>query len=220
MGREAKDALFDQFARVGKALASPKRLELLDLLAQGERPVEALARSASLGVTTTSAHLQSLKNARLVATRKEGTKVFYRLAGDDVAELYTRLQRVAETHLADVAVARQAFLGPEDTEEVGREELWRRAEQGEVVVIDVRPDEEYAGGHIPGAVSMPLGTLAARLAELPQDTEIVAYCRGAYCVMSYDAVRLLHANGRKARRLSDGMLEWRQADLPVAVAGA
>jgi rhodanese-related sulfurtransferase/DNA-binding transcriptional ArsR family regulator len=218
--REAKDALFDQFARVGKALASPKRLELLDLLAQGERPVEALARSAGLGVTSASAHLQTLKHARLVATRKEGTKVIYRLAGDDVADLYVRLQQVAQAHLADVALARSAFLGSPDTEEVDRIELWRRARAGEVVVIDVRPDEEYSAGHIPGALSMPLSALAERLAELPQDAEIVAYCRGAYCVMAHDAVRMLHAHGRRARRLADGMIEWRLADLPVEAATA
>jgi len=214
--REAKDALFEQFARVGKALSSPKRLEILDLLAQGERSVDVLARSAGLGLTSASAHLQSLKQARLVTTRKEGTKIFYRLTGPDVVDLYARLQQVADTHVTDVAAARSAFLGPNDTEEVDRDELWRRAQSGEVVVLDVRPEEEYTGGHIPGAVSIPLESLAERLAELPADAEVVAYCRGAYCVLSYDAVRLLTANGRKARRLSDGMIEWRLADLPIA----
>jgi rhodanese-related sulfurtransferase/DNA-binding transcriptional ArsR family regulator len=214
--REAKDALFEQFARVGKALASPKRLEILDLLAQGERSVESLARSAGLGLTSASAHLQSLKQARLVSTRRAGTKVFYRLAGPDVADLYARLQQVASTHVADVATARSAYLGPDDTEEVGRDELWRRARSGEVVVLDVRPAEEYAGGHIPGAISIPLASLAERLAELPEDADVVAYCRGAYCVMSHDAVRLLASRGRRARRLVDGMLEWRLAELPVA----
>lgn len=214
--REAKDALFEQFARVGKALSSPKRLEILDLLAQRERSVETLARSAGLSVTSTSAHLQSLKQARLVTTRKEGTKVFYRLTGPDVVDLYARLQQVADAHVTDVAAARSAFLGPDDTEELDRDELWRRAQSGEVVVLDVRPEEEYAGGHIPGAVSIPLESLAERLAELPPDAEVVAYCRGAYCVMSYDAVRLLTAHGRKARRLSDGMIEWRLSDLPIA----
>jgi rhodanese-related sulfurtransferase len=213
--RGAKTALFEQFARVGKALGSGKRLELLDLLAQGERTVESLARAAELGLTTASAHLQTLKQANLVTTRRDGTKIYYRLAGDDVAALYALVQAVAGEHLADVAAARAAYLGPE-TEEVTREELLRRVQSGDATVIDVRPREEYAAGHIPGAVSIPLDELAERLAELPLDQEIVAYCRGAYCVFAHDAVRLLTAQGRPARRLTDGMLEWRLADLPIA----
>jgi rhodanese-related sulfurtransferase len=215
-GRAAKDAVFEQFARVGKALSSPKRLELCDLLAQGERSVEALAQAANLGLTSASAHLQVLKQARLVSTRREGTKIYYRLAGEDVAQLYALVQQVASTHLAEVGTARTAFLGPDDTEEVDRDELWRRVQAGQVTVLDVRPSEEYAGGHIPGAVSVPLPELADRLAELPPQLEVVAYCRGAYCVLSHDAVRLLQAHGLRARRLVDGMLEWRLADLPVA----
>jgi rhodanese-related sulfurtransferase len=214
--RDAKTALFEQFARVGKALGSGKRLELLDLLAQGERTVESLARTAELGLTTASAHLQTLKQANLVTTRRDGTKIHYRLAGDDVAALYALVQAVAGEHLADVAVARAAYLGPE-TEEVSREELLHRVRSGDATVIDVRPREEYAAGHIPGAVSIPLDELAERLAELPPDQEIVAYCRGAYCVFAHDAVRLLDAQGRPARRLTDGMLEWRLADLPIAI---
>jgi rhodanese-related sulfurtransferase len=214
--RRNKDALFEQFARIGKALASPKRLELLDLLAQGERTVESLARAANLGVTSCSAHLQTLKAARLAATRKDGTKVFYRLAGPDVAALYGHLQQVAAGHLADVTAAAHDYLGPDDTEQVDREELLRRARTGQVTVIDVRPAEEYAAGHIPGAVSVPLAELPQRLDEIPAGTEIVAYCRGAYCVLAHDAVRLLTSRGRSARRLADGMLEWRLADLPVA----
>jgi rhodanese-related sulfurtransferase/DNA-binding transcriptional ArsR family regulator len=216
----AKADLFDSLARVGKALGSGKRLELLDLLAQGERSVEALARAAGLGVTTASAHLQTLRQAGLVATRRERTKVYYRLAGDDVADLYARLRMVAAAHLADVGLARTSYLGPADTEHVDRDELLRRAGAGEVAVLDVRPAEEYAAGHIPGATSIPLDTLAARLAELPADTEVVAYCRGAYCVLAHDAVRLLHRHGRVARRLVDGMLEWRLAGLPVATGAA
>jgi rhodanese-related sulfurtransferase/DNA-binding transcriptional ArsR family regulator len=214
--RDAKNALFDQFARVGKALASGKRLELLDLLAQGERTVDALAKSAELGLTTASAHLQTLKQANLVATRREGTKIFYRLAGDDVAELFALLRTVADDRLPDVRTAREAYLG-DDTDAVSREELLERVQAGLVTVIDVRPTEEFAAGHIPGAVSIPLNELADRLAELPAEQEIVAYCRGAYCVFSHDAVRLLTARGRTARRLADGMLEWRLAELPVAV---
>ncbi|MEU6647656.1 metalloregulator ArsR/SmtB family transcription factor [Saccharomonospora sp. NPDC046836] len=213
--RDAKTALFDQFARVGKALASGKRLELLDLLAQGERTVDALARAARLGVTTASAHLQTLKQANLVATRRQGTKIYYRLAGPDVAALYALVRTVANEHLPDVEAARNAYLGP-DTDKVTRAELLQRVRSGSVAVIDVRPAEEYAAGHIPGAVSIPVAELAERLAELPADQEIVAYCRGAYCVLAHDAVRLLAALGRPARRLVDGMLEWRLADLPVA----
>ncbi|WP_086667103.1 ArsR/SmtB family transcription factor [Lentzea kentuckyensis] len=214
--RDAKNALFDQFARVGKALASGKRLELLDLIAQGERTVDALAKSAELGLTTASAHLQTLKQANLVVTRREGTKIFYRLAGDDVAALFAQLRTVADDRLPDVRTAREAYLG-DDTEAVSREELLKRVRSGRATVIDVRPAEEYAAGHIPGAVSVPLDKLADRLAELPVDQEVVAYCRGAYCVLSHEAVRLLTAQGRTARRLADGMLEWRLADLPVAV---
>lgn len=213
--RDAKTALFEQFARVGKALASGKRLELLDLLAQGERTVEALARAAQLGLTTASANLQTLKQANLVATRREGTKIYYRLAGPDVAALYALMRTVAVEHLPDVEAACAAYLGP-DTDEVAREELLQRVRSGRAIVIDVRPAEEYVAGHIPGAVSIPLEELVDSLAELPIDQEIVAYCRGAYCVLAHDAVRLLTAHGRVARRLADGMLEWRLADLPVA----
>lgn len=213
--RAAKTALFEQVARVGKALSSGKRLELVDLLAQGERTVEALASAAGLGVSTASAHLQTLKHANLVATRREGTKIYYRLAGTDVAALYALVRTVASAHLPDVETARSAYLGP-DTEQVTRAELLRRVELGEVVVLDVRPREEYDAGHIPGAISIPVEELADRLAELPTDQEIVAYCRGAYCVFAHDAVRLLTTHDRRARRLADGMLEWRLADLPVA----
>jgi rhodanese-related sulfurtransferase/DNA-binding transcriptional ArsR family regulator len=222
MGDSAnKAALYEQFARVGKALASGKRLELLDLLAQSERSVDALARAAGLGVTSASAHLQILRQANLVSTRRDGTRVLYRLAGPDVADLYARLRTVAHTHLPDVQTARVTYLGHEvGSEPVGRDELLRRAAAGDVTVLDVRPAEEYAAGHIPGAVSIPVEVLAHRLAELPLEAEIVAYCRGAYCVLAHDAVRLLVARGRRARHLADGMLEWRLADLPVAEGAA
>jgi rhodanese-related sulfurtransferase/DNA-binding transcriptional ArsR family regulator len=217
---QAKEALFDQFARVAKALGNPKRLELVDLLAQGERSVEALTRASGMNLTTVSAHLQALRRARLVATRRDGTRIFYRLAGGDVAGLYLQLRRVAETHSPELPGAAEAFLGPDDTEQIGRDELWRRARDGSVTVIDVRPAEEYAGGHLPGAVSVPLDELADRLDELPADTEVVAYCRGPYCVLSHDAVRLLRDHGRLARRLADGVLEWHAADLPVESSAA
>lgn len=216
--RDAKTALFDQFARVGKALGSGKRLELVDLLAQGERTVESLARAAGLGMTTASAHLQTLKQANLVATRREGTKIYYRLAGSDVAALYALVRTVASAHLPDVDAASAAYLGPDDAEQVTRDELLQRAQRGEVVVLDVRPREEYEAGHIPGAVSIPVEELADRLDDIPADQEIVAYCRGTYCVLAHDAVRLLSARGRSARRLADGMLEWRLAELPVEIA--
>jgi rhodanese-related sulfurtransferase/DNA-binding transcriptional ArsR family regulator len=219
-GRARKDALFEQFARVGRALSSPKRLELIDLLAQGERTVEVLARTAGLGVTSCSAHLQALKQANVVATRRAGVRVFYRLAGPDVADLYARLREVATAHSAEAIAARDAYLGHPDSDPVDRDELLRRAQAGEVTVLDVRPAEEYAGGHIPGAVSVPLDQLADRLADLPADGEIVAYCRGAYCVLAIDAVRMLAAHGHRARRLADGMLEWRLANLPVTTGAA
>jgi rhodanese-related sulfurtransferase len=211
-----KAELYEQFARVGKALASPRRLELLDLLAQGERSVEDLAGAASLGVTSCSAHLQVLHRARLVATRKHGTRVYYSLASDDVARLHGALRDLAASLLADVAVAREAYLGG-DVEEVSRQELMRRSRAGEVTVLDVRPRAEYAAGHIPGAVSIPVEELERRIAELPADSEIVAYCRGPYCVFAHDAVRLLRGSGRHARRLVGGLPEWRLAGLPVAV---
>jgi len=216
--RAAKTELFEQYARVGKALSAPKRLELLDLLAQGERTVDALARTAGLGVSTASMHLQTLRQAGLVRTRKEGTSVHYRLAGDDVAGLYADLRDVALAHLADADRALVAYLGGDDVgeaEDVPREELLRRARSGETVVLDVRPQHEYAAGHIPGAVSIPVEELEQRLTELPADVHVVAYCRGAYCVLAYDAVRLLTRHGRSAQRLREGMLEWQLAGMPV-----
>jgi rhodanese-related sulfurtransferase/DNA-binding transcriptional ArsR family regulator len=217
MGDETlKAELFGQLARVGKALASGKRLELLDLLAQAERPVDALAKVTGLNLTTASAHLQILKQAGLVTTRRDGTRIFYRLSGPDVADLYARARDVAAAHLADVTVARDAYLGANNAgEPVSRDELLRRAASGEVTVLDVRPAVEYTAGHIPGAVNIPLDQLYDRLSELPDNVEVVAYCRGAFCVLAHDAVRLLTQRGRTARRLEDGLLEWRLAALPV-----
>jgi rhodanese-related sulfurtransferase len=219
MAHERKTALLAQFARVAKALASPVRLELVDLLAQAERSVEDLARAAGLPVGNTSAQLRELHAAGLVASRREGIRVFYRLAGDDVAAFYRTLRQVALARLPAADAARAAYLGSDEpAEPVSRDELLRRAEAGEALVIDVRPAAEYAAGHIPGAVSIPLGELPARLDELPDGSEIVAYCRGAYCVLARDAVRLLRAAGRAARPLGDGMLEWRLDGLPVEAA--
>jgi len=215
---QRKTALYEEFARVGKALASPRRLELLDLLAQGERSVEDLAAHADVGLTSCSAHLQVLLRARLVAIRKHGTRVFYSLASDDVARLHASVRDLAGSLLADVGRARDAYLG-EPVEEVSREELLRRAGAGEIVVIDVRPQAEYEAGHIPGARSVPVEHLGDRLDELPQDADIVAYCRGPYCVFAHDAVRLLRANGRRAWRLDGGLPEWKLAGLPVTATG-
>ncbi|WP_205857497.1 ArsR/SmtB family transcription factor [Phytoactinopolyspora endophytica] len=211
-----KARLYEAFATTGKALASGKRLELLDLLAQGERTVDALAKAAGLNLTTASAHLQTLKQAGLVTTRREGVRIHYQLAGDDVAQLFALLRKVAETHLPAVEPARAAYLGEDGGQEVSREQLLAHVEAGDVVVLDVRPLEEYAAGHIPGAISIPVDELAERIDDLPDGVEVVTYCRGEYCVLAHDAVRMLTSRGRRAIRLNDGMLEWRLADLPIA----
>ena len=214
-----KAALFDQLARVGKALASGKRLELLDLLTQAERPVDALAAAAGLNLTTASAHLQTLKQAGLVSTRRDGTRIFYRLAGDDVTDLLVRARGVAAAHLPDAVAARDAYLGDDSqVESIGRAELLRRLAGGRITLLDVRPGVEYRAGHVPGAINIPVDELAERLDELPADVEVIAYCRGPYCVFAHDAVRLLRAHGRRARRLRDGVVEWRAAGQPL-VAG-
>ncbi len=219
-GREAKDRLYEQFARMAKAVASPKRIELLDLLAQGERGVEALARATGMGVTNTSAHLQVLRRARLVETRKEATRVRYRLAGDEVVALLVALRGLARSRLADVdQVVRDYFVARDALEPIGRSELLERAGKGDVVILDVRPHEEFLAGHIPGALSVPLEELDAALARLPKRKQVVAYCRGPYCVLAPQAVERLRSKGFKARRLDDGMPEWRLAGFPVAVGG-
>lgn len=219
-GREAKDLLYEQFARAAKAVSSPKRIELLELLAQGEHTVEALAHGTGMGVTNTSSHLQVLRGARLVGTRKDGTRVFYRLAGDEVAVFVVALRDLARSRLAEVdRVVRDYFVARDALEPIGRSELVERAGRGEVVILDVRPAAEFAAGHIPGALSVPLDQLDATLARLPRRSQIVAYCRGPYCVLAPQAVERLRAKGFKARRLADGMPEWRLAGLPVA-AGA
>ncbi|MGZ5306683.1 MAG: ArsR/SmtB family transcription factor [Actinomycetota bacterium] len=217
-GREVKDALYEQFARIGKALASPKRVEILDLLCQGERTVEALARATGMGMTNTSAHLQALRRARLVETRKEGTKVFYRLADEEVCRFSFALRDVARARLAEVEqIARDYLDARDELEPISREELLDRLRGEDIVVVDVRPPEEFRAGHIPGAISVPLSELHGRLHELSQDVEVVAYCRGPYCVLAPQALALFHENGFRARRLQDGFPEWRVAGLPVAV---
>ena len=217
-GREVKDALYEQFARVGKTLASPRRIELLELLAQGERSVDALARTSGLGLTTTSAHLQILRGARLVETRRAGTRVLYRLAGQEPLRLVAALRELAQARLAEVDQLVRAYFDARDAlAPIGREELLAQAERGEVQVLDVRPREEYEAGHIPGALSIPLDELRARLGELPAGQEVVAYCRGPYCVLAPQAVELLAAQGIRARRLQGGLPEWRLAGHAVAV---
>ena len=207
---------YEQFARAAKAVSSPRRIELLELLAQGEHAVEALARATGMGVTNTSSHLQVLRGARLVETRKDGTRVFYRLAGDEVAVFVVVLRDLARSRLAEVdRVVRDYFTARDALEPVGRSELVERGERGEVVILDVRPAAEFAAGHIPGALSVPLEEIDAALARLPRRSQIVAYCRGPYCVLAPQAVERLRAGGFRARRLADGMPEWRLAGLPV-----
>lgn len=214
--RAAKDALNDHFAQVGKALGNSHRVEMLDLLAQGERSVEVLAARADIAVTLASAHLQVLRRAGLIASRREGTRVVYRLAGDDVFELLAAVRSVATSRIADAERAARSFLGG-PAEVIGRGELLERARLGEVVVVDLRPTEEYVAGHLPGALSIPLDELEARLAELPADVEIVAYCRGPFCALAPVGVEVLRDAGLSARRLEEGFPEWRLAGLPVVV---
>jgi rhodanese-related sulfurtransferase len=215
--REAKVALFDEFARVGKALASGRRIELLDVLANGERTVEALAGEVGLSVANTSQHLQILRQAGLVTSRREGTSVYYRLAGSEVLGLWQVLRTLAASRLAEVERLAAAYLGARDElEPVTREELARRLEDGDgLVVLDVRPTAEHAAGHLPGAVSIPVDELRRRLAELPADREVVAYCRGPYCAFAHEAVAVLREKGFQARRLEDGLPEWQAAGLAV-----
>ena len=216
-GREAKDRLYEQFARTAKALAHPARIELLELVAQGDVSVETLASRAATSVTNASAHLQILRRARLVDTRREGTRVFYRLASDDVARLVSTLRDVSRARLAEVdEVVRDYFAARDVLEPLTRDELRERQGRGDVVVLDVRPADEFASGHIPGALSIPLEELDERLRELSHDATIVAYCRGPYCVLAPLAVEKLRAAGYDARRLDVGLPEWRQAHLPVA----
>jgi rhodanese-related sulfurtransferase/DNA-binding transcriptional ArsR family regulator len=211
-----KQALFAQVATVAKALGHAHRLELLEQLAQGERSVEVLAQRTGLSIANASQHLQHLRRAGLVSTRRDGKFVYYRLADDAVLDLLASLRRVAERNVAEVErLVRSYFHDRDGLEPVSREELLQRLRAGAVTVLDVRPGDEFALGHLPGAVNIPLHALEARLSELDPAQEIVAYCRGAYCVLSYEAVAALRARGFKVRRLEDGFPEWRAAGLPV-----
>lgn len=214
--RRFKDEVFGQFERIGKALASRRRLELLDVLAQGEHTVEALAQDTAMSVANVSQHLQILRRARLVDVRQEGVYVYYRLADEHVFRLHKALREAGEARLAEIDRITDAYLrGRDELQPVRMPELMERLEAGDVIVLDVRPASEYAAGHIAGARSMPLDELEARLDELPPDAEVVAYCRGPYCVFAVDAVERLRARGRHARRLDLGFPDWRAAGLPV-----
>jgi rhodanese-related sulfurtransferase/DNA-binding transcriptional ArsR family regulator len=216
-----KLAMYGEFARVGQVLGNPLRLQLLDLLAQAERSVEDLATVAAATVGNTSAQLRALREAGLVATRREGNRVYYRLAGPDVLDLLATLTRVANTRAAGAERAVRAYLGDTSTlEAIDRDELAARLRDGTTVVLDVRPSAEYEAGHIPHARSMPLDELAVRIDDLPADAQIVAYCRGPYCVYAPEATRLLRAAGRDARLLPGGWADWALAGLPVETAAA
>lgn len=215
--RKTKDLLYEHVARIGKATSSPKRLELLEILAQGEKTVEALAVDASLSVKLASAHLKVLKEARLVETRRDGRNIAYRLSGPDVSALWVNLRIVAEEHLVELKLAMEGlFTAPEKLDGETRRSLMDKAQRGDVVVIDVRPAAEYENGHLPFARSMPVAELRQRLKELPADKEIVAYCRGPFCMMSAEAVTLLQEHGYRARKIADGTPEWQAAGLPLA----
>jgi rhodanese-related sulfurtransferase/DNA-binding transcriptional ArsR family regulator len=216
--RELKDPLYAQFARIGHAVSSPKRLELLDLLSQGEKTVETLAEQSSMPLKNTSAHLRVLRQARLVDTRRDATYVYYRLASEDVFRFLRELQALARGRLAEVEQVARLYIDDRDEmQPVSFEELRRRMRERDVTVIDVRPEEEFRSGHIPGALSIPVGQLKRRLAEIPKKREVVAYCRGPYCVYSVEAVGILRKHGYRARRADEGLPEWRAGSLPIAV---
>lgn len=214
--REFKDRLFEQLARIGSAFGSPKRIEIVDVLAQGERNVETLAAETGLTVANTSRHLQVLRASALVSARKAGTQVYYRLADPEVLGGYRTLRHLAEDRLAEVErLIRDYFGGADGMEPVTRADLVKRARRGEVTIVDVRPPEEYAAGHVAGALSVPLASLEKRLSQIPPNREVVAYCRGPYCVLAAEAVRRLRKLGYTARRLEEGYPEWRDQGLPV-----
>jgi len=215
--REFKDPLYVQFARIGHAVASPVRIELLDLLAQGEKTVEALAAQSSTGIKNASAHLRVLRQARLVETRRAGTYVYYRLADEDVSRFVRELQRLGRQRLTEVEqVARQYLDDRDELQPVALAEFRKLVREGKVTVIDVRPQDEYAAGHIPGALSIPLAELRKRLSAVPKHRDVIAYCRGPYCVLALEAVTLLRKRGIRARRFEGGWPAWRLAGHPAA----
>ena len=216
--RSAKDDLYDAFAEVAKALSSGRRAEIVDVLAQGERSVEEIAIEIDQSVANTSHHLRALARAGLVTTRRDGTRIYYALSSERVAELWSAMRDVAGEHVAGLQRLAAAYLGSrEGIEEVDRDELARRLKAGELILLDVRPPAEFAAGHIAGSRSVPVAELRRHLRALPKDVEVVAYCRGPYCAYADEAVRELTKKGFRARRLSDGFPEWRRAGLPVTV---
>ena len=211
-----KTYLYEHVSRIGKAMSSPKRLELIELLAQGEKTVETLAEQASIDMRLASAHLKALREARLVETRRAGKFIHHRLSGQDVAKLWMNVREVAEEHLVELRLAvDQMSTAPDAMSPESRESLLAKARNGDIVVIDVRPEAEYAAGHLPCARSMPLAELERRLADLPPGKEIVAYCRGPYCLMSDEAVQLLRQRGYSAHKISDGVTEWSAGGQPI-----
>ena len=215
--RTLKDSLYAQFARLGHAVSTPKRLELLDLLTQGEKTVDQLAGQSATPIKNTSAHLRVLRQARLVETRRDGQRVWYRLADDTVATFLTALQGLGRQRYAEVREVAEAYLDRRDQlEPIPPEELRRRLQSGDVTLIDVRPADEFAAGHIPGALSLPVTELPRRLGQLPRRKDIVAYCRGPYCVYAIEAIELLRKRGFRARRLIEGVPAWRARGYPVA----
>ncbi len=215
-GRNTKDLLYGQVARMTKAIGSPKRLELLELLCQSEKTVAVLARQAQIGVKLASAHLKQLRLARLVDSRRDGKYVYYRLADDSIADIWVSLRMLAEERLLELQSGLRSLAKASDAlEPMDRQAVLRKAKRGEVVVLDVRPDAEYAAGHLPFARSMPLAELRKRLTQLPKSKAIVVYCRGPFCVMAGEAVELLQRRGFRALRLEDGVAEWRYHGLPI-----
>lgn len=216
--RRFKSAIYEQFSRIGKAISNPSRLELLDLLCQGPRTVDSLAKEAGLGLTNTSQHLKALREARLVAAEKQGLFVTYRLADEEVCSFFLSLRALAESRLAEIGEITRRFLeSRQGLQPVDRSQLLSKVREGAVTVLDVRPPEEYQAGHIPGALSIPLKELERRLASLPHDREIVAYCRGPYCVLAVEAVEMLRAHGFTAFRMEEGVSDWHALGLPIAV---
>jgi rhodanese-related sulfurtransferase len=214
--REIKDRIFEQFARIGHAMASPKRLELLDLLCQAEKSVETLANQAAMSIANTSRHLQILRAARLVDGRKDRLHVHYRLADDDVCRFFGSLRTLAASRLAEIdLIVRDYFDDPKRLQPMDKKNLLRRAKAGEIIILDVRPRDEYAAGHVPYASSIPLNELRKSIAQLSKVKEIVAYCRGPYCVLAQEAVKVMRARGLKAVRLEDGVSEWQESGMPV-----
>jgi rhodanese-related sulfurtransferase/DNA-binding transcriptional ArsR family regulator len=213
--REFKDILYEQFSRIGHALSTPNRLEILDLLGQGERSVEMLASEANLSVSNASQHLKVLRSARLIDARRDGAFVHYKLADPAVWRLWSALRDLGELRLAEIGELMRSLSTDDGLELVDRPTLWRLAQDRQITVLDVRPAVEYDAGHIPGAASIPLGDLGRRLSEIPVGRPVVAYCRGPYCVLAVEAVEVLRRHGYAARRLKDGFPEWREDGLPV-----